>query len=417
MTANDIAALAHLPPHVVPSVLLPALLRATAALSVAVIAVIALRLPLRRCFGPGVAYAAWLAAPLCALAALLPAAPAGSMLALHATPSSQPLATAMRGLAPLSSSAEMANLMLLAWLAGALYSAARQIGQQRAYLRGLGKLIRRGGIAHAASLHAGPALVGLWHPEIVVPADFEHRYTSRERELILAHERVHAVRRDPLANAASAALRCLNWFNPLVHIACRLMRTDQELACDAEVVRCHPDARRSYAAAMLKTQLSADEAPLACQWQSTHPLKERIMNLNRSTPHALRLTGRLLIAAGMAAGSWAAWAAQQAPAGPLYDVALTLNVGGVVSTPHLHTRNGVPATIRTGEGAQQWETQLTLKSVDQGKVFIASSVTHDGKPVGKPGLLVALGEAATVKIDLDDNSRMEMRLVITQIPE
>ncbi|MYN19018.1 hypothetical protein GTP81_19905 [Rugamonas sp. FT107W] len=406
MPTNDIAVL-------LPG-LLPALLRATVVLSVAVIAVIALRLPLRRCFGPGVAYAAWLAVPLCTLAALLPAAPEGSVLALHGAPSALPFAATMQELAPASSSMGVRGHIVLAWLTGALAAAALQILRQRSYLRSLGKLTRRGGIAYADALHAGPALVGLWRPIVVVPADFDDRYTPQERELILAHERTHASRRDPVANAADAALRCLNWFNPLVHIAERLMRADQELACDASVMRRHPDARRSYANAMLKTQLSANAAPLACQWQSTHPLKERIMSLNQTTPYALRMTGRFLIATAMAAGSWAAWAAQEAPKGELYDIAVKLNVDGVKSAPHLHTHSDEPASFRSGEGAQQWQAQLTLKPADNGRLFISALVKHAGKPVSKPGLLVALGEPATLKIDTDDKSHMEMELTVTQ---
>ncbi|NVD71742.1 hypothetical protein HUX88_14450 [Duganella sp. BJB1802] len=405
MTANDIAAL------------LPAVLRATVVLSVAVIAVCVLRVPLRRCFGPGVAYAAWLAVPLCALSALMPAAPEGSVLALRAAPSAQSFTAAMRELAPVSSSMGVSGCIVLVWLVGALGAAALQIGRQRAYLRGLGKLTRRGDITYADSLPGGPALVGLWRPVVVVPADFDHRYTPEERELILAHERTHASHRDPWANAAGAALRCLNWFNPLVHIAERLMRADQELACDAGVIRRHPGARRSYAKAMLKTQLSAQEAPLTCQWQSTHPLKERIMSLTHTTPYALRMTGRFLVATALAAGSWAAWAAQEAPKGQLYDVAVRLSVDGATSAPHLHTRSGEAAGFRSGKGARQWQAQLTLTPADNGKMFISAVVKHAGKPVGKPGLLVALGEPATVKIDTDDKSHMEMELTVTQLPK
>lgn len=405
MTASDIGDLLFV------------LLRATAVLSVAAGAVIALRRPLRRCFGPGVAYAAWLALPLCPMAALLPAAPTGGVLALRTAATVQPLVAAMRGLTQTPSSTQAGGPILLGWLAGALYFAVRQMRQQRAYLRSLGQLTRRGGISYAESRCTGPALVGLRRPAIVVPADFDQRYTSRERELILAHERAHARRRDPLANAAGAALRCLNWFNPLIHVAERLMRIDQELACDAEVIRRHPNRRRSYADAMLKTQLSAGGAPLACQWQSTHPLNERIMSLNRTTPHALRLTGSLLIASAMAAASWAAWAAKPTPAGPLYDVAVRLDIGGASSTPHLHTHAGETATLRSGEGAQQWETRLTLKPTDDGKVFISSSMKHGGKEVGKPGLLVALGEPGKVRIELDDKSLLEMQLTVTQLAQ
>lgn len=403
MTASDLSAA------------LPALLRASCALSLAALVVIALRQPLRRCSGAGVAYAAWLAVPLCTLAALLPAAPSGSLLVLPAA-AIQPLTTSMAKLAPPAATTGQAYLIVLAWLAGVLLAAVLQIARQRAYLRSMGVPARRDGIAYADSPDAGPALVGLWRPLIVVPSDFDRRYTATERELILAHERTHARRRDPLANAVCAALRCLNWFNPLVHIAERLMRIDQELACNAEVVRRHPNSRRSYADAMLKTQLSASDAPFACQWQSNHPLKERVMNLNRTTPQALRIAGSTLIAAAMTTGSWAAWAAQNsAPEGQLYDIAMHMTVNGATISPHLHTRNGTPAAMRVGEGAQQWQAEFTLKPVDGGKVYIASSVTRDGKPVGKPGLLVALGEPATVKIAQNDNAGMEMQLTVTEI--
>ncbi|MQA36833.1 M56 family metallopeptidase [Rugamonas aquatica] len=397
------------------SPVLPPLLRASCALSLAAIAVMALRLPLRRCFGAGVAYAAWLAVPLCALAALLPAAPTGSLLVLPAA-AMQPLTTGIASLASPSASPGQAYLIVLAWMAGVLLAAALQISRQRAYVRSMGAAARRGGIAYAESPHAGPALVGLWRPLIIVPSDFDRRYTAKERQLILAHERTHARRHDPLANAACAALRCLNWFNPLLHIAERLMRADQELACDAEVVRRHPNSRRSYADAMLKTQLSANDAPFACQWQSNHPLKERVMNLNRTTPQALRIAGSTLIAAAMTTGSWAAWAAQNsAPEGQLYDIAMQMKVNGDTISPHLHTRSGTPAAMRVGEGAQQWRAEFTLKPVDGGQVYIASNVSRGGKPVGKPGVLVALGQPATVKFNQDDSAGMEMQLTVTEI--
>src|SRR5690606_182279 len=120
------------------------------------------------------------------------------------------------------------------------------------------------------SVFAGPALVGAWRARIVLPADFERRYDTLERELILAHERVHLARGDAWVNAFVALLRSLNWFNPLVHLAAAKFRLDQELACDAAVIARFPRARRRYADAMLKVQLAGQawqelRLPVGCR--------------------------------------------------------------------------------------------------------------------------------------------------------
>src|SRR3546814_1664118 len=110
-------------------------------------------------------------------------------------------------------------------------------------------------------------MVGL-RARIVLPADFDVRYSADERALILAHERIHRARGDVAGNALMAALRCVYWFNPLLWIAADRFRRDQELACDATVVARHPHARRASGEAMVKTQLSAMPAPLAYHWRS-----------------------------------------------------------------------------------------------------------------------------------------------------
>ena len=62
-------------------------------------------------------------------------------------------------------------------------------------------------------------------------------------------------------NAVVALIQCLCWFNPLVHLAARWIRFDQELACDAAVIAERPGLRRPYAEALLKTQVMAAIPP------------------------------------------------------------------------------------------------------------------------------------------------------------
>jgi beta-lactamase regulating signal transducer with metallopeptidase domain len=120
-------------------------------------------------------------------------------------------------------------------------------------------------------------VVGLISPRIVMPAD-DGRFTPEERDLMRAHEREHVARKDTRAVAFIAALQCACWFNPLVHWAAWLLRLDQELACDAAVVRGRPGARGLYARTLLKTQLAGTPLPIGCYWpsRSRHPLEVRL---------------------------------------------------------------------------------------------------------------------------------------------
>lgn len=266
------------------------------------------RRPVRSLFGARVAYALWLALPVVLLAALLPAPATPPRLA----PLVLPAVVAPARSADVDAGAPWEALLWI-WLAGAMAGLALDGFRQRRFVRQLGALEPRGEVVRAAAA-AGPVVVGVWRPRIVVPCDFEQRFDAEERALILAHERVHVARRDLAVNLLAAALRRLQWFNPLLHLAFLRFRQDQELAADALVLQSHPRARRRYAEAMLKAQSSGAESPLGCQWQPIHPLKERLLMLHRPLPGTRRV---LLGLAGVAlcglSFAYAAWAAQPAP--------------------------------------------------------------------------------------------------------
>jgi hypothetical protein len=159
---------------------------------------------------------------------------------------------------------------------------------------------------------AGPAVTGFLRPRIVIPAGFAAQFSAREQAAIMAHEAAHLARQDARINAAVALLRCLCWFNPLVHLGAAWLRKDQELACDASAMM--QVERRDYANALLKSQMRAMALPLGCAWPGTeHPLTERVALLKCAQPNAARRrTGLALIALLTLCGGAGAWAAQPA---------------------------------------------------------------------------------------------------------
>lgn len=308
-----------------PEILLGWLLESSLAITAGLLLVLALRLPLRRLFGAGVAYATWALLPLSLLAVSLPAPIREVALApLSTTPSigyvASAAVTAIPETAPGWSAYGFAALVAL-WGLGALAAAWLFWRQQRRYLASLGRLRHDpAGWLRTDSATGCPAVMGAFQPRIVLPADFEARYPAHQGELVLAHERVHLARQDVRLNLLAVVLRCLHWFNPLLHFAARAYRQDQELACDATVLAKHPHSRRAYADAMLKTQLAVLGLPVGCHWQSSQSLKERILMLKQPLPRRGRIRLGAIAVAGLLMGTgYAAWALQpervaQAPA-------------------------------------------------------------------------------------------------------
>lgn len=383
--------------------------------SLAIALVLLLRPLLRRAFGPELAYLAWAAVPLSVVAVLLPQV---ATLPLHPASPAGWTAQALGGVqsAVLQAPIDLRPWLMLAWCLGALAVATTLLRTQWRFAR---RVRRQPGQEFDHSDEASPAVFGLWRPRIVLPGDFSARYDAREQALLLAHEREHIRRRDIPAQALAATLICLFWFNPLVHVAARRFRLDQELACDAAVLRRHPKERRSYGEAMLKTQLAAISLPLGCHWPSRHPLKERITMLKQSSPStARRRAGSAVIAAGLAAlalGSWAAQPAEsrQADIVPLQvltdddvigqpkypEAAAKAGVGGLVVLDVLVGADGVPADIRVHradpegvfekqaiEAAQGWRFNAGREGRRgdkvQGWVRVPVKFTPDASPSG-----------------------------------
>lgn len=313
------------------------LLQSSLASSLALIVVLLARRPLRLGLGARIAYGAWIVVPATVLAVLVPAPSKSFVLVADAvTGIGMPQAVlspmiATPGLGPQA-------LLLAIWSIGAAIAFALFALRQQRFNR---LVLRRAKLPYDEVIGHGPAVAGLFRPRIVMPTDFRQRYNVEEQALVLAHERLHLQRGDIHAQSIATALRCLFWFNPLVHYAALRFRFDQELACDASVLERFPNARRSYGEAMLKTQLADFGLPVGCHWQSSHPLKERIAMLKQPLPGVQRrVSGLLLIAAMVATGSYTAWAAQpgasaasKAPAKPSIPLLTAITDADTLTSP------------------------------------------------------------------------------------
>lgn len=278
--------------------LLTTLIELNVAAAAAILFVLLARAHVTRAFGPRAAYALWSMVPVAMLATLLPERTTETLVTeflIGGLPASlaNMQADAATSWQPVAISA--------AWLAGGIAVALLLIRRQRAFLRDANLGL------------AGPAIVGFRHPRIVTPDDFVCRFSHDERKLILTHEQIHIDRADPRINAVVALLRCLFWFNPLVHVGANAMRIDQEMSCDAEVIARRPRVRRQYAETLLKTHLTTRPLPVGCYWpaDSQHPLAQRISEIARGPISRRRsIAAAAFVMTLTTVAGVAAWAAQ-----------------------------------------------------------------------------------------------------------
>jgi beta-lactamase regulating signal transducer with metallopeptidase domain len=291
--------------------ILTTLLRLNLVASSAILLVLAVRPLVLRQLGASVAYWLWSVVPIVTAASFFPPGERTVLVEPYAsvTVAEEPVALAADSLpAQAGALAAVAQASLeLPVLSEALVAL---------WLLGVATLLIRSIVSTrrvAADPSAGPALIGVLRPRLVLPADFETRFDAQERALILVHEDIHRASGHTAVNALVEVARCLSWFNPLAHVAANRFRADQELACDAAVLAVQPTARRAYARALLKTQISPAFLPLGCTWtsRSGKRLGQRIALLGRpALSRRGAVAGAVIVATFGAALGYAAWAQQ-----------------------------------------------------------------------------------------------------------
>ena len=276
------------------------------ATSLLTILVLALREPLRRFYGPSAAYALW----------LLPAAravfPSFTRTVERVVAPAMPDIPGQRSIIiagaappePVESLVHWPQLLVALWLAGAAAMLLRGLILYRAQRRLiLANAVRMAGIGDIrilrSSIVAGPMAFGLLDRVIVVPLDFDHKFTERQRRLALAHELAHHRSGDLLANLIAFVLLCLQWFNPLAWAAHAAFRFDQEAACDARVLdKADARDRASYGEAIAK---AATHRSLLFAGALDQPstLSRRLKIMTNSNRFKSRRAGLLLVGGGV----------------------------------------------------------------------------------------------------------------------
>lgn len=265
--------------------------------TVLMLAVLLLRVPVRKAFGADIAYALWM---LPVLRMALPPLPA----AWHEAA----VAPVLRAAEPVTilfvdpvvqNAAEptapwLFPALVMLWVAGAIgFIAWHGVAHLRFCRRLLASAALNGEVGGVRVIEtaaaSGPLAFGIWRRYVAFPRDFAERYEPEERDLALAHELGHHARGDLIANWIALAVLALHWFNPVAWRAFRAFRADQEIANDARVLRgLNPIRRHTYACAIVKAA-HGGAVSAACHLHTIEDLKGRLRMLTTTKTSRTRL--------------------------------------------------------------------------------------------------------------------------------
>jgi len=149
---------------------------------------------------------------------------------------------------------------------------------------------------------ASPVLFGWWRPRLLLPVGLTQALTPAQLRHVFRHELAHVKRFDAPLDWLATVVSIGHWFNPLIWLALRRMRSDRELACDEMVLRRTAGAdAHGYGQTMIRllAGLSRPTAPAGTIGiaESRNLVKRRLRMIAEFKPNRRRgaLVGLLLV--------------------------------------------------------------------------------------------------------------------------
>ena len=143
-------------------------------------------------------------------------------------------------------------------------------------------MARQAGLAFSSQI-AGPMLIGVFRPLILLPTGLVNGLSPRQVEMVLAHELAHLQRADHLVNLFQNIVETLLFYHPVVRWISGEIRAERELASDEQVARLTGD-RITYAQTLLKLEKTRGNRPQFAIGMADHQLLTRVRHLMAPKP-------------------------------------------------------------------------------------------------------------------------------------
>ncbi|MFO0313670.1 MAG: M56 family metallopeptidase [Planctomycetota bacterium] len=266
-------------------------------------------------------------------------------------------------------------------------------------------------------------------PTIVLPQAIVADLPERELRLAISHELAHVRRRDHVLRWFEWAATSWLWWNPLAWLARRGLRTQEELACDATVLRALAAEPRDYGSCLLSVAESLSSPGVrppaqACAMSDGGSLEQRIEFIMSDSPRqrpAVALHA-LPLAAAFASLCFGVIATAQEPAAkPVRPAAPVANGASRAAdeTPVARTLRTTVADAKALDVATiQGDVTVQRDAAAKGVAITATIRRAAGNsgPRLNDQEFAACVDGAKLAVDKDDAGKVTARVVFPDAP-
>ncbi len=273
-----------------------------------------------------------------------------------------------------------------------------------------------------------PLSFGLPTAKIYFPSDFEARWTQREIQMSLSHEKNHVRQNDSLWKVVSLFAQAVLFFMPWSYYLHRRFELEIEILCDEKTCAETTAGIKEYGNLLLAmTYVQPQNLIFTNITDST--LKRRFLAMKSKTikrPLLTSICGGILLLAGSAAIAMASGITEKKT---VFDIVSKIYMDGeLVSSPHIIAHSNQQASIFISDRMTTKDKQISMSGNSLKLQLIARNIAMSGengdikinydiqiqngkdKIRSKPEIIVTPNQEATIRIS-DAGHAYEMHVL------
>lgn len=278
-----------------------------------------------------------------------------------------------------------------------------------------------------------PLSFGLPVANIYLPADAESRWTPREIQLSLAHEKSHVNHCDSIWKLISLIVQAMIFFVPWSYTLHKKLELEMEIYCD-ERTCAETGANIKEYGSLLLAMICSQPKNLIFTNLTDSTLKRRLIAMKSKRikrPFLISIFSAAIITAGSAAIAMASGISDK---NTVFEVSTKVYIDGkLTSSPHLKVQADQKAVIVMGDQTSVKNNQFSATGHVLRIETIASNMTRSGSqdPINmrfdvqyqdgkenihfKPHLIVAPHQEGTVSFSSDSGHLYELRVIAERV--